>query len=292
VSAKPQKIVFVGGVGRSGTSKVYATLIESPRIDGPPQFESKFLIDDGGLLDLHRNFTSCYSPARFAAAAERFRLMMTMDLRPTGRFGAFPLDQFIEPEYIASITGRFLASLRAVEDDAEAREAKFREAAQSLVGAIFALYLHPESYLCEKTPHNLLCFDFLNHVFPTAKLVHVIRDPRAIASSLQRQNWAPDGYEDCCRWVRSVFSTYDLKLRQGAIALERVLEVRFEDLAADEPAQRRRIAEFLGLAEDDLVPFRLDAARMSAWKGDVPSEQLEWAGRYLRQDMERYGYEL
>ena len=291
MSAKPRKIVFVGGVGRSGTSKVYATLIESPRIDGPANFESKFLIEDGGLIDLHRNYTSSYSPARFHAAAERFRIMMTADLRPTGKFGAAPLDQFIEPEYVTAITGRFLASLRAVEDDAEAREGRFVDAAQTMVGAIFALYLHPESYFCEKTPHNLLCFDFLSHVFSAAKLLHVILDPRAISSSLMRQNWAPDGYEDCCRWVRSVLSTYDLKLRQGAIARDRVLELRFEDLASDEAAQRRRIAEFLGLSAGDLVPFRLGEDRMNAWRGDVPAEQLQWAGEYLRQEIERYGYE-
>jgi hypothetical protein len=43
---------------------------------------------------------------------------------------------------------------------------------------------YPSKYYCEKTPQNVLVFKELIALFPEARFIHVVRDPRAIISSM------------------------------------------------------------------------------------------------------------
>ena len=42
----------------------------------------------------------------------------------------------------------------------------------------------------EKNPSNLRPIDHIMRIFPNAKIVHIVRDPRAVAASLSRMPWA------------------------------------------------------------------------------------------------------
>ena len=108
---------------------------------------------------------------------------------------------------------------------------------------------------------------FLATAFLAARFVHLIRDGRAVAYSLTRVDWWEDGvvwwYGDTPRrwregggdpwelaathWVRELTSIGE---GLGAVAPERQLELRYEELVGEPVAVLRRVAGFAGLADD------------------------------------------
>lgn len=109
--------------------------------------------------------------------------------------------------------------------------------------------------LSEKTPENVLVFPELARLFPNARFIHVVRDPRAIVASLlqvgeraRRKGRKPAPFTaDVDAAIRRVRRS----LEKGAQAVrehpERVLTVRYEDVVENPERETRRICDFLGL---------------------------------------------
>lgn len=110
-------------------------------------------------------------------------------------------------------------------------------------------------YLSEKTPENVLVFRELLDLFPKARFLFVIRDPRAVvASMIKVKQKHLQKHERPPAFLRSVWANIAyIKKCNGAgfSALqsvpERVLPVVYEDLVRDPEAGTRRISEFLGI---------------------------------------------
>ena len=104
----------------------------------------------------------------------------------------------------------------------------------------------------EKTPLNVLSFDWALERFPEARIVHVIRDGRDVVCSMRQhpdRRWV-DGVEVkelrpqpadvyMRRWVR------DTQAGIGRRGDARYLEVRYEDLVADPERVMRELLEAL-----------------------------------------------
>jgi hypothetical protein len=73
---------FVGGTGRSGTTRLTTVLGQHPSVYALPG-ETRFLIDPGGLEDLARALTEAYTPYHGDDALRRFDRLMRETL--TGR---------------------------------------------------------------------------------------------------------------------------------------------------------------------------------------------------------------
>lgn len=90
-------------------------------------------------------------------------------------------------------------------------------------------------------------------LFPQAKFVHVVRDPRAVVASLRGASkgwgeaWAPHGAGRGARLWRDAVTA----ARSVREQTDRYLEVRYEALHADTPGELARILSFLGLAADE-----------------------------------------
>lgn len=112
----------------------------------------------------------------------------------------------------------------------------------------------------DKTPLYMQHLELLEHVFPTARYVHIVRDARAAGLSFvgmrrkARFNWSrPRRVEDfACQWRMEIGDARELGRRVGE---RRYLELRYEDLVADPEPHLRRIAAFLEL---DYDPVMLD----------------------------------
>ena len=70
-----RRAIFIGGVGRSGTTILRQVLAAHPRIYSIP-LETRFIVDSDGIYDLHRNLTRDFSPVRGREALYRFDRMM------------------------------------------------------------------------------------------------------------------------------------------------------------------------------------------------------------------------
>jgi len=108
-------------------------------------------------------------------------------------------------------------------------------------------------FLSEKTPSNVLVFSELIELFPNARFIHVVRDPRAIiASMLQvgkrggKQGWNTQDFTKstiaAIHYVRRCF-------KSGFKAAERsphkILTVAYERLVTDVELETKRICNFL-----------------------------------------------
>ena len=151
---------------------------------------------------------------------------------------------------------------------------------------------------------------FLSAAFPTARFVHLIRDGRAVAYSLTRVDWWEDGvvwwYGDTPRrwrerggdpwelaaihWVRELASIGE---GLGAVAPERQLELRYEELVAEPVAVLRRVAGLAGLADDPGWVAELGRLRYpnknEAWRERLAPAARERVETIQREELLRLG---
>lgn len=115
----------------------------------------------------------------------------------------------------------------------------------------------------DKTPRYALSLGYINRLFPTCLVIHVIRDGRdVVASHLARWGyWA--GLKAIQKWPRYVRTA-----RRAGQALPdgRYLEVRYEELVADPEKTMRGLLEFVGEPWDVQV---LDYRAMPHDVGDL-----------------------
>jgi LPS sulfotransferase NodH len=107
----------------------------------------------------------------------------------------------------------------------------------------------PVSLVLEKTPSNALHVDLINRLAPDCLFVHLIRDPRDVAASLLAASkdwggrWAARNPESAARmWTEHVEGG-----RRAAAFGDRYMELRYEDMKADTPAQVKQVLDFLGM---------------------------------------------
>jgi protein-tyrosine sulfotransferase len=114
---------------------------------------------------------------------------------------------------------------------------------------------HECQYLSEKTPENVLVFSRLIELFPGARIIHIVRDPRAIVASMlkagkrarqQKIKTAPFA-TDLNVAIAYVKKCFDAGFCSAEAFPDKVLTVVYERLVHDPEAQSKRICEFLNL---------------------------------------------
>ena len=90
-------------------------------------------------------------------------------------------------------------------------------------------------------------FDRVPAIFPGAKFVHLLRDPRDVAKSSIGMGWAGNVYCGVDHWIDSEKSFETLETRIGA---DRVFTLKNEDLIRGPQESLARLCAFLGVAYD------------------------------------------
>jgi omega-hydroxy-beta-dihydromenaquinone-9 sulfotransferase len=163
---------------------------------------------------------------------------------------------------------------------------------------------------------------FLDEIFGDAKFIHIVRDGRAVASSLLHVNawqwrgwygpyswrYGPLSAEDHAAWEANnrsfvVLAGLQWKIHTRAIEAarqtidpKRFLEVRYETLCEEPWETCRRVLEFSEL--DSPRAFERDVKNatikdMTArWRVDLSPEQQAMLTDVLRKELQRYGYDV
>jgi hypothetical protein len=169
----------------------------------------------------------------------------------------------------------------------------------------------------EKTPAHLNYVETLLDWYPNGRVVHMLRDPRAVfVSDRHRRRGKP---RKPYSWLMRVPYLFDITILlqttiawSGAARRHRVLQrryperymlLRFEDLVAQPGTQLPRLFDFLGLPLPDYPTdvkvvsrgFKwgkagLDAAAASRWCGHIHPLSERWLRFALRRSMRRLGY--
>lgn len=165
----------------------------------------------------------------------------------------------------------------------------------------------------EQTPEHIEFVSFIRSMFPDAYFLHVVRDPRAVYSSMRTalHTWAsPGGFPSGPVHIARAWETY-VKLGRGIEDESgHHASVRYEDLMADPDAELKRLGEWLGLdvsAEDRSTAIEacsIDKLRKNTkapsgffrrgsadgWKEELSGSELRTVEYVAREEMERWGY--
>jgi len=114
-----------------------------------------------------------------------------------------------------------------------------------------------QAMVIDKTPRNFFYLGLIRQALPGARIIHCLRDPLDTAYSNYRQlfssgnSYAYD-QDDLVRYMRA----YEMLMAHWRdVAGDGFLEVRYEDVVADQEAQTRRLLDYCGL---DYEPACLD----------------------------------
>jgi hypothetical protein len=162
---------------------------------------------------------------------------------------------------------------------------------------------------------------FLNEIFNDAKFIHIVRDGRAVASSLlhisswQWRGWygpyswryGPLSAEDQAAWEASNKSfavlagiqwrihTRAIEEARRALDPSRFLEVKYETFCQEPEEICRRVSAFAELPDSPVFQRAVKATAIkdmtNRWRADLSVEQQAMLTAVLREDLLRYGYD-
>lgn len=118
----------------------------------------------------------------------------------------------------------------------------------------------------EKTPINTLYIEKIQRVFPKAKYLHIVRDPRDVVCSYIKAGFYTDKSDALSRWEESIKKAHWLKRNLSPTQYH---EVRYEDLVSNPERELQQICSFLDLTfKAEMLSFKNARAL-----GDVAVEE-------------------
>ncbi len=281
--------VFIGGCGRSGTTRLVDLLGCHPQLS--PIYETEFVRQVINMV------LASPDPGEAGLAARIRRLMhdwsKDLPFRPhakhaheTYRHGAHYI-RFSHAEAMEE-TERLLDTLRA---------GRPAEGLRRFVLGLFALHAAHDGkpYWINKVPRYVLMLPAMKALFPDLRFIHCVRDPRDVALSLVGRNWGHKSVQGAAQYWRQC-------VEAGLAFAERhpasYHEVRLEDLLLAGPATVARVVAWLGLAPDaameraveELTGTTPERRRLHRWEEEMAEPDRRFVGREMAGLLRRFDY--
>lgn len=163
----------------------------------------------------------------------------------------------------------------------------------------------------DKTPWNVRHLETIVRWFPNARIIHIVRDPRAnIASKRQLPRTSKDVITSAVKWVIDIDAAARFA-RSEAGTPERFLEIRYEDLVRDPERVVLRLCQVIGVPFfPDMLDFHrssevmfkdqpwkegvfrpLSPGSINRWRSELHPAQILLIELLTAGAMRRYGYE-
>lgn len=281
MSDKPP--IFVVGCDRSGTTLFSIAL---NRLEGLHMtLESGFIPSLASQNDTYGDFTQ---------ARQRWYLIRDLQRwQATSKTYAFDVLDVTEDE-----AERALAECSPT-DYAGAVDALFSASASKF----------EKSRWGNKTPGYVEEIDAIHALFPNAQFIHLLRDPRDVASSLIKAGWFDSYYGAAHRWQKRVSTG----LQQGRrLPDDQYLEVKYECLLQDPEMTMRKVCDWISEpfsphiletqevgtaavadAHENLFPLLnkpIDPSRAYNWRQSLTYLDVAEVEQVTRSLMQRVGY--
>jgi hypothetical protein len=274
--------IFVVGVARSGTTLLSAMLSAHPRLDCGP--ESRFFARHRHLAPLERR--RLLDAAAWPEPALAFIGSLSNQGHPVIELFGLTMDEV--RAYLAARPPSLAAMLESLTVLHAARAGKAR--------------------WIEKTPRHLLMTDTLWQLWPDARVVRIVRDPRDVALSLAGLPFAKESIVG--NLVR--VDQDDRASRERIEGDPRAMTLRYEDLVTEPERELRRICEFVAEAwEPAMLDARTSAANVAAehewwkrsvagplttasvgrWRREMSEDASRFASLHLAGFLREHGYE-
>jgi len=163
-------------------------------------------------------------------------------------------------------------------------------------------------FISKETSNNQR-YRLLNHIFPDAIFIHLVRDGRAVANSIQNKNWLPvldlwwtgnkavehvKEYEDPIQLIGDHWKhNVEELLHAKELAPGRYIELHYEELIDDVHGVLRKIVDFAGLSESEkfmsILPETLPNMN-EKWRTDLTAEQISALQKIIGSELQKLGY--
>jgi sulfotransferase family protein len=123
-------------------------------------------------------------------------------------------------------------------------------------------------------------FDRLRFLWPDARYIHLVRDPRDVARSVVQKGWAGNVYQASEFWVAAE-SCWDSLVDH--LASDQAIEIRYEDLVTRTEAVLTDICRFVGVEYSErMLEYRADAPQYPA---PDPNLVAQWTRKLSPEDV-------
>ncbi|NCG30292.1 MAG: hypothetical protein GWP27_07460 [Bacteroidetes bacterium] len=320
--------VFLTGTGRSGTNILKKVLGSHSKAASLP-FEYRFIIDPDGIVDFYNSYPVVWSPYRADKQIKRLESFLlglaSLDLDKESRaakaLSADPQGLELTPppysgwELEKWIPGFTEASKHLINDLSQfgysavwpgSKEGvnrnemyfqtpKTKEELKPIISAYLNFCLNAivnaqnKEVFIEDNTHNLLFANDLLELVDNSKMIHVIRDPRDVVSSLIQQRWAPKELEIAIEWYGALMDHW-LEIRKHTPS-DRLLEIRFEDLIHQREETLSDVCSFIGIEiEQPLREIDMSNHHIGRHESDLSLEQINLMNNRLARIIETYNY--
>lgn len=140
-------------------------------------------------------------------------------------------------------------------------------------------------------------FDRLLSIWPNARFMHILRDPRDVARSNVKMGWSGNVYYGVDRWIEAEETWERLK---SSLDSDRYMEVRYQDLVTKTEEVLRNACEFLGVdfteqmfEYADSSTYDLpDARALRQWEKKLSANEVRWIEAKAQDMMQRRGFHV
>jgi hypothetical protein len=196
-----------------------------------------------------------------------------------------------------------------------------RKIIKPFVLAVLERYAHAAAegqLVCEKTPSNIRYHALIHRLFPQARMIEVVRDPRAVVAS-----WLAAGKEDWGRWAKmsevEIARRWVQAVEAGCSARkvfgEKFYTIQYEHLHAEPLKVIGDLANWLGIGLSGEQLFAVAEATdfsraqealfqtngetrvnffrqglTDAWERELSPEQVASVNTICAENMARFGY--
>ncbi|MCA9196481.1 MAG: sulfotransferase [Planctomycetales bacterium] len=140
-------------------------------------------------------------------------------------------------------------------------------------------------------------FDRLLSIWPHARFIHILRDPRDVARSNLKMGWSGNVYFGVDRWIEAEETWERLK---STLDSDRYMEVRYLDLVTNTEGVLREACQFLGVEFSeqmfeyaDSSTYDLpDARALRQWEKKLSANEVRWIEAKAQDMMQRRGFSV
>lgn len=151
---------------------------------------------------------------------------------------------------------------------------------------------NPSKIIIEKTPSHALHIEKILNLFPEAKIIYLIRDPRAVVSSMLNSNFFKfaESVKDACDQYREYMDIYTKNYNNP-----RIYSLKYEDLLDHTKTELKKILNFIGAKNNYIKKIIAENNKKSkvnivgvfrngmkdSYKKDLTKKQIEYIEKKL-----------
>jgi hypothetical protein len=301
-----EKLVFIIGCPRSGTTKLAELLNNHPDIFCSS--ETHFFNTNWGFSFLSKSF---FELTKDVNDEQLHHLLKDF-------YEHYRIKDFLKLAGVDSFRITQLCKVLLEKDNLnQANSETFKQILFTALIQASKEKIPNKTIFCEKTPQHLQNVQEIQKLFPSAQFIHVKRDGRDVVNSLLKMPWRPAGLINNARFWRKyarLGEELENSLRDQKLK-ENIISINFEELLENPPAVLKRICKFIDIGFDESMleeahnnsqkvfadwekqwkhkaNSSIDPSRKGAYKKELSEDEQIILNHFLQQDLTSLGYEV